>query len=455
MAESAPADRLSSAPGTFLVILIGLLPLPMSMSGASIAIPHIGGDLDTGGAAAQWVVTGYFLTASVLMIVTGTLADALGRRRIYRWGALVYATGSLLAAMAPSIDVLLAARIVTGAGAAGVMASGGAILAATFTGAARTRAFAAMGAMAGLGLALGPSASGWIIEGLGWRAGFAIFAVAALGLFAGTWLMRESRAAVPRKRARLLGDAGPVGGLLVLLRDRRFSGWVLAAVIMSIGYGGALAFLPSYLQSPGGRSAGETGLIMLLPTVPMIVLPTLAGKLVNLGVRPAMLITVALLLLGLGNAWLTVLHPDLTVATVTGPLLTLGAGVGLAAGIIDAQAMDRIDTDRAGLAAGLLNTVRAGANSLVLAVFGATLVGLLGITVGSSELAGRVATGNLPVDGGAMLAGHLTRAWRIALLGLAAVCGIGAIITAAMVRQGRGHDGRRSSPARSRRHSAV
>src|SRR5690606_18827422 len=148
-------------------ILIGLLPLPMSMSGASIAIPHIGADLDTGGAAAQWVVTGYFLTASALMLVAGSLADVLGRRRIYRLGALVYATGSLAAALAPTIGVLLAARILTGVGAAGVMASGGAILAATFTGPARTRAFAAMGAVAGVGLALGPSVSGWIVEALG------------------------------------------------------------------------------------------------------------------------------------------------------------------------------------------------------------------------------------------------------------------------------------------------
>ncbi|CAM3626735.1 MFS transporter [Occultella aeris] len=119
------ADTSSTAAlGTLLVILAGFLVLPMSMSGASVAIPRIGADLDTGGAAAQWVVTVYFLTASALMLVAGSLADTLGRRRAYRLGAVAFVVGSLAAGLAPSIGVLLAARALTGLGAAGVMASG-------------------------------------------------------------------------------------------------------------------------------------------------------------------------------------------------------------------------------------------------------------------------------------------------------------------------------------------
>lgn len=465
---------------TLLVIMAGLLPLPMSMSGASIAIPHIAVGLDTGGAAAQWVVTGYFLTASALMLVAGSLADTLGRRRVYRLGALTYAVGSLAAALAPSIGLLLASRFLTGVGAAGIMASGGAILAATFTGAARTRAFAAMGAVAGLGLALGPSASGWIVGALGWRLGFGVFSVAGLGLFAGTWLLRETRAgtrpridfpgaavlvaslaglmlAVSQGPSRGWADplviaalvAGVVGALLLvpierrarnpvldlaLLRRRRFMGWILAATTMALGYGGALAFLPTYLQSPAGHSAGATGLIMLLPTVPMIIIPTLAARLINRGASPATLITIALLLLAAGNVWLTVLHPSIGISGLAAPLLTLGVGVGLASGIIDAQAMNQIDADHSGMAAGMLNTIRGGANALILALFGAALIALLTTTLGSPDLAGRLATGNFPATDRQALAGHLTGAWRTALLALAALCTVAAVVTGMLVR---------------------
>lgn len=473
-------DRVGSERGTFLIILFGLLPLPMSMSGASVAIPHIGADLDTGGAAAQWVVTGYFLTASALMLVAGSLADALGRRHVYRLGVLTYAAGSLAAALAPTIGTLLAARILTGVGAAGVMASGGAILAATFSGAARTKAFAAMGAVAGVGLALGPSVSGWIVEALDWRLTFGVFGLAGLGLFVGTWLIRETRASVrpPIDFAGAVVIAATLAGLMLavaqgpsrgwtdplvlgalgigvvgilvllpierravrpvldlgLLRHRRFMGWILAATTVAFGYGGALAFLPSYLQSPVGHSAGTAGLIMLLPTVPMIIIPTLAAKLINRGTSPAVLITIALLLVAAGNAWLSVLHPTITITTLAAPLLTLGLGVGLAGGIIDAQAMNQIDADHSGMAAGLLNTVRGGANAVVLALFGAALVGLLTTTLGSADLAGRVATGNIPDAGAQVLAGHLTGAWRTTLLALAGLCTIAACGVGMLVR---------------------
>ncbi|MEU5287567.1 MFS transporter [Streptomyces sp. CA-278952] len=497
--DPGPAGRPSpSAPATLPVILAGFLALPMSMSGAGVAVPRIGADLGAGGAAAQWVVTGYFLTASALMLVAGSLADVLGRRRVYRLGALVYAGGSLAAALAPTIEVLLAARVLTGLGAAGVMASGGALLAAAFTGPARSRAFAAMGATAGLGLALGPSAAGWMVDALGWRLGFGIFTGAGLVLLTGTLAMRESRATT-RPRVDIAGasvlavglaglmlavsqgpsrgwadplvlaaaGAGVVGLValvpverravnpvldLALLRRRRFMGWLLAAAAMAFGYGGVLAFLPSYLQSPVGHTASSTGLIMLLPTVPMMLLPTLAARLVNRGVGPAALIATALLVLSAGNAWLSVLRPDVGIATLIGPLLTVGVGVGLAAGIIDAQAMNQIDSDHAGMAAGMLNTVRGGANALVLALFGAALVGLLTLSLGEAGLAGRVATGNIPTTGAGTLAGHLTDAWRVALLALAALCALAAVITGLLVRTTGSRTGaagaRRPVPAR-------
>lgn len=466
---------------TLAVVLLGFLALPMSMSGAGVAVPRIGADLNSAGPAAQWVVTAYFLTASSFMLVAGSLGDALGRRRIYRVGAFAFAVGCLAAALAPTIGLLLTARVVTGLGAAGVMAGGGAILGATFAGPARTRAFAAMGTTAGLGLALGPSLSGWLVDGLGWRLGFGVFLVPGLILVAGTFLMRETRAET-RPRIDLAGAATFVTGLaalmlavtqgssrgwvapeiltlfaaavalfvvfvlierraanplldLSLLGQRGFMGWLLAAITMSVGFGGILAFLPSYLQDPAGMTAAGTGLVMILPTLPMMILPAIGSRLINHGVPPRLLITIALLGIAGGNAWLSMLHPDITFLALAGPLVLLGAGVGLAAGIIDAQAMNEVREDQVGMAAGMLNTVRSTSNALILGVFGSALIAVLATRIGAADLAGQVATGNIPDTAEAsFLAAELTDSWRIILLALAGLCLAAATTSSLLIR---------------------
>lgn len=475
-APSVPTSR-----GSLPVILAGFLALPMSMSGASVAIPRISAEVNAGSAATQWVVTGYFLTASALMPVAGSLADGVGRRRVYRIGTLAYTAGSLVAALAPGVGVLLGARVLTGAGAACILAASGGILAAGFTGPARIRVFAAVGATAALGLALGPSVSGWIVTTVGWRLSFGCFAVVGLLLAAGSLLLPESRAGV-RPRIDWLGavtlvtaltgvllaiSQGPARGWtdpvvlgagllglaaltafvpvqrraanpvldLTLLRHRRFMGWLLATSLTAFGYGGVLAFLPTYLQAPAGFTAGQTGLIMLLPTVPMMFVPPVAAVLVNRGVTPTALITVALLVLAGGNAWLSVLTPGIDVPALAGPLLTVGMGVGLAMGVTDAQAVNQVNTERAGMAAGMLNTVRGAANAAILALFGGVLITLVAGRLESADLAGRVVAGNIGAtpDAG-RLAAHLTDAWRIALLGVAVLGAALALITGLLVR---------------------
>lgn len=469
---------------TLAVVLLGFLTLPMSMSGAGVALPRIGAELGASGPAVQWVVTAYFLTASSFMLVAGSLGDAVGRRRIYRVGALAYTVGCLAAMLAPTIGLLLAARVLTGLGAAGVMAGGGAILGATFTGPARTRAFAAMGTISGLGLALGPSLSGWLVDGLGWRLGFGVFMVPGLLLVAGTWIMRETRADT-RPRIDIAGAATFIGGLaalmlavtqgssldwtssfvlgllaaavvlfiafvlierrastpvldLSLLRQRKFMGWLFAAVIMSTGFGPVLAFLPSYLQSPAGLTAGGAGLVMILPTLPMMILPAAGSRLINKGVSPTLVITAALLAIAVGNAWLATLHPSITPFGLVGPLVLLGAGVGLASGIIDAQAMNQVSDKQVGMAAGMLNTVRGTSNALIIGLFGSALITVLAGKIGSTELAGQVATGNIPdTSDSGYLAANLTGTWQVVLISLAVLCAVAAITTCALVRSSR------------------
>jgi MFS family permease len=468
-ADSSPGSggRLRAAL-TLGPVLLGYLIVPMAMSGTSIALPRIAADLGGSGGALQWVVTGYFLAASCLMLIAGSLGDLFGRRRIFAVGAALYSLSTAAAAFAPNVLALDAARTLSGVGAAGVMAGGGAILGSTFEGPARTRAFAMVGTMVGVGLAFGPTFAGWLVSGLGWRAMFGAFAGAGVLLVAGTLFLRESAAEhpprfdVPGTITFVLGIIGLMYGTnqvaeegwtspkvlgflgagllmlavfvalerrsthpvldLALLGGGPFTGWLLAALTTAVGTVGVLVYLPTYLQGAGDFSAGDAGTLMLAMTFPVLAVPALTGKLVNQGVSARFLITLAITLLAGGNAWMTVLAPDSGPAQLIGPLLLIGVGNGLAAALIDAQAMEHVASDRIGMASGLLNTARGGANALVLAVFGATLISLMQSEVGGREQAGRVAAGDLDGASRAFQAQQYTDAWHIVLWTVAALC---------------------------------
>ncbi|WP_329240825.1 MFS transporter [Actinoallomurus sp. NBC_01490] len=470
-----PARRVSP-PVTAVTVLLGVLALAMSIAGTAVAVPRIGDDLEVSGPALQWVVAGYNLTFAACTLVCGSLADLFGRRRVFTLGAALFTVAALAGAVANGIWLLDAARLLAGAGAAGMMAAGGAILASTFDGAARTRAFAGMGTMAGVGIAIGPSLSGWMIGGFGWRGTFGAYVVVGLLVLAGSRFAPESRAG-ERPHVDSAGITTFVGGLaalmfgvmrgpeqgwsaapvlvalvagavllvafgvvegrgghpvldLTLIRNLPFMGWCLGTLATSIGFVGVLVFLPTYLQGVDGVPASEAGVTMLMLTAPVLVVPPLGGWLVTRGVPGRALITVALGLVAAGNAWLTVLHPGIGTAGLLGPLSLIGVGMGLSFGITDGQAMNIVESARAGTAAGFLNTVRGAAEALVIAVFGAVLVSLIQDETGSSAAAARIAAGEVaPAERAAF-----TDAWHSALSGVALVTALCAVVVFVLLR---------------------
>ncbi|MFI1012278.1 MFS transporter [Streptomyces sp. NPDC020965] len=459
-----------------LVLLFGYLVFPMGMTGTSIALPEIGRDLDASGAALQWVVTGYVLAASSVMLIAGSFGDLFGRRKVYTVGVTLYAAGSLAAAVSQNILVLDIARTITGVGGAGVMAGGVAILATIFEGPRRTRAFAAVGTTAGIGIAVGPTLSGWLVGAFGWRPAFLLFGVVGLLIMVGTRLIPESRAADRPKVDRpgvvtfIAGQAslmfaitqgaqsgwtsaavlGPlVAGVallsvfvaverrsdhpvldLGLIRDRVFRGWLVGAVFLSTGATGVLIFLPAYLQGTSGFSAGDTGLIMLLATVPVFVFPTVGGRLVSRGFPARHLVVGSLLLSAAGNLWLALsLTPDAGPLRLAAPLVLLGVGIGLAMGQIEAQALGAVTPERVGMASGLLSTARGGAGAMVVAVFGSALLTLVESRLGDGALAGRVATGQLGEVGG-----EFTDAWQLTVGAVAVLLTVAAVLVHRLLR---------------------
>ncbi|MFI2214597.1 MFS transporter [Streptomyces sp. NPDC020141] len=461
-----------------LTVLLGYFVLPMAMTGTSVALPEIGRDLDASGASLQWVVTGYVLAASSVMLVAGSLGDLFGRRKVYAIGIALYAAGTLAAAAGQSILVLDVARTVAGVGAAAVMAGGVAILAGMYDETARPRVFATVGTTAGVGIALGPTLSGALVGAFGWRSSFLLFGAAGVLILLLTRLIPESRAAerptVDRpgvvtfiaglallmfaltqgSRAgwvslAVLGPLGAGAALLAafvaverraanpvldlsLIRDRRFSGWLVAAMAVTLGSTGVLVFLPTYLQGTGGLTAAGAGTLMLLMTVPVFALPSFSGLLVARGLPPRRLATAALLLSAAGNLWLAlVLAPDAGAGALAPPLLLIGAGNGLGLGQFDAQALGSVSAERMGMASGLLSTGRSVVGTLVLAGFGAALMTLVESGLGDRAAADRVVTGR-----GAEIAGEFTGAWQTLVGAIAAALVLAAVLVRWMLRPG-------------------
>src|SRR5699024_2796466 len=190
---------------------------------------------------------------------------------------------------------------------------------------------------------------------------------------------------VERRLAEPVVDLG-------LLRKPAFAGWLLALATVSVGYAGLLAHLPSFLHSVLDMSPSGAGLMMLTPVLPMVALPVLVGQ-VSTRIHARHLIGPALALIALGNAWLGLaIHQQATSTGLALPLLTIGLGLGTATGIVDARAMDQVEPERHGLAAGMVNTVRGMSTTLTMGLLGSALVALIATTSGEPARAGRLAT---------------------------------------------------------------
>ncbi|MEV1333284.1 MFS transporter [Micromonospora costi] len=406
-------------PAVVLVaVLLSTLSLPVSLTGASVALPDIGRDLDAGLAAVQWVVNGYNATFASFMLATGALADLLGRRRVFATGVAIFVGAGLLAAVAGDIVLLDAARALAGVGAAAAATSASALLAGAFHGAARARVFGLFGTTIGVGLAFGPSVAGLLIGTLGWRAVFAVPALAGVVVLALVPLLPESRAVeagrvdwpgtVTFTSALLLLIFGFVQGpefgwtdprivaafaaalaLLVLfvraerrradpmfdlalLASHRFLGICLAAATIVAVLVPLLVYLPSYLTTVVGLSPGAAGATLILLTAPTLVLPLLSGALTRL-VPATLVVVVSVAVVAVGAAWATLLGPTSGTGLLAGPLLTIGVGVGLSIGLLDQMAIGSVAASRAATGAGMINTARLASETVAIAVVGAVL----------------------------------------------------------------------------------
>jgi len=388
-----------------------MLVVVMDISIVNVALPAIRRDLHASVSGLQWTVDAYTLVLASFLVLAGSTADRVGRRRTFQAGLAVFGLGSLLCGLAPSIDALIAARNPVAL----------AIVVTTFPGPAeRARAIGVFGSVTGLALALGPILGGALVESLGWHSIFWVNVPIAVAAIAGTALfVPESRAARPRRpdpvgqilvilvlgsivfaiiESRSLGWTSPVIlGLLAaaalgaagiaryeprradpllelrLFRSVPFSAAIAMALLALCGFGAFLFVTTQYLQAVRGLPALAAGLCLLPVGALVVVLSPLAGRLAGPRGprRPLVLAGAALALGGVASAGL---GPATPLPAVLAVYLLFGIFLGTVNPPVTNTAVSGMPRSMAGVAASLASTGRQAGTTLGVAISG-TIMG--------------------------------------------------------------------------------
>jgi EmrB/QacA subfamily drug resistance transporter len=411
------------------VCSMSLLLVGLDATIVNVALPALQDGLHASLSDLQWTVDAYTLVLASLLMLAGSTADRLGRRRVFGAGLVVFSLGSLLCALAPSLEALIACRVVQAIGGAMLTPVAMSIVRNTFEDPReRAQAIGVFASMFGVSMALGPVLGGALVSALSWRAVFLVnlpVALAALALTAR--FVPESRAPRPR-RVDPVGQALVIGGLaaltyaiiegghagfgapgivpllalalgcfvaLVLYELRRrepllemrffrsapFAGASAIALCLSAALGGFLFLGTLYLQDVRGLSPVQAGLALLPTATMLIVFAPVSGRLVGrFGARPSM-VTGGLAVLA-GGLMLTRLTADTALPYLLAAYAVFGFGFALASPPIANTAVSGMPPAQAGVAAAVATTSRQVGITLGVAALGAVAGAGLGDAIG-------------------------------------------------------------------------
>jgi EmrB/QacA subfamily drug resistance transporter len=411
----------------------------------NVALPAIRDDLGTGLAAQQWIVEAYLLTLGALLLVGGSLGDLLGRRRVFAAGLAGFGATSALCAIAPSPELLIAARAVQGVAGALLVPSSLALITATFPGAERGAAIGSWTAWTGMAMVVGPLGGGALIEFVSWRWIFAInvpLVLVTLSLVRAG--VQESVDEEAPKRIDYLGAilvslglGGPVFALieqplygwadplvwvplvagiaflvaflwheghtdhpmlpLRLFRARNFAVGNAATLTIYGGLGAATFFVTIFLQQVAGYSPIAAGLTLMPLTVIMWVLSRRFGALSD-RIGPRLLMGLGPIVAGIGLVWMGRLSTDVDYVTDLLPgVLLFGLGLSATVAPLTNTVLGAVPQHNAGVASGVNNQIARVASLLAIAVVGAVVATRFGAVLDEQVAGARL-------DGGARAA---------------------------------------------------
>ena len=407
----------------------------------NVAIPSIVDELGIDSAQVQWVQESYTLVFAAFLLVFGTLADRVGRKRMLSIGVVVFVLASIAAALAPTGELLIAARVVQGVGGAIMLPVTLSILNATFEGRERAIAFAVWGSTIGGMAAVGPLLGGWLTEFFSWRWAFGINLPLGLLILVGALLF------VAESRAETKPGLDPVGAVisvvlfgalvLALIEGRTWGWWLsdeppawwtaelspiplvalvavlalvafvlwgrartragkaamlpmdlfrirsfrngnLVAMIVSLGEFGVILSLPLWAQNVLGYSATQTGLVLLALAGGSFLASGAVGGLIS-RVSGIAIVRAGILAEIAGLVVLAiVIAVDTPWWAIAIGLFLYGFGVGLATAQLTSLILVDVPVARSGQGSGTQSTSRQLGSALGIAVLGTILFTSLG-----------------------------------------------------------------------------
>jgi EmrB/QacA subfamily drug resistance transporter len=482
---------------TLLAACVATFMLLLDITVVNVALPDIQRDLDASLSSLQWVVDAYALTLAAFLLMTGSLGDRLGRRRVFSIGFGVFTLASFLCGIAGDATLLNFARGLQGVGAAAMFSTSLALIAQEFEGRERATAIGAWGATVGGAVAVGPLIGGLLTEGLGWE--WIFFANIPIGI--GAMILTATKVAnvkaieaVPLDWAGLFIFSGGLfllifglirgnpegwssgvilasligaGGLLVaflivdarqehamldlsLFRKPAFTGVSVVAWALSAGMFAMFLYVTLYVQDVLGYSPLEAGVRFLPITLLSFFVAPIAGRLTG-RVPARVLLGLGLILVGVGLLLMRGIELGDDWTTLLPGFLVAGVGIGLTNPAIASTAIGVVAPSRAGMASGINNTFRQVGIATGVAALGAIfqsridsrLAELLpgappGLSEAVSAGGGRAAVESVPPGSRAQVADAANQAFisgfnDILLVG-AAIAIVGGIVGFALVR---------------------
>ena len=433
LSQERPGEQLSR--GRRLLILaiccMSLLIVGLDSTIVNVALPAIHRSFDGSLSGLQWTIDAYTLVLASLLMLAGSTADRIGRRRVFQTGLVVFSLGSALCALAPTLEWLVVFRIVQAIGGSMLNPVAMSIIRNVFDDPReRAQAIGLWGGVIGISMALGPLVGGALVDSVGWPAVFLVnvpVGLLALGLTAA--FVPESRAPNPRRfdpvgqalvivalasltyaiiegpdrgwmSAEILGlFALSIASFVALVRyelrreqpllevrffrSAPFSGASAIAVCAFAALGGFLFLNTLYLQDVRGLSPFHAGLYMLPMAGMTLVFAPLSGRLVSrVGSRPSLL--VAGCALTVAALMLTRLTATTSFAYLLIAYVVFGLGFGLVNPPITNTAVSGMPPSQAGVAAAVASTSRQVGQTLGVAIVGAVAGGSISGALGRS-----------------------------------------------------------------------
>ncbi len=401
----------------FGALAIGLFASVVDHGSVIVALPSVAEHLYIDLPSVQWVVIGFALTISALLLPMGRLADMIGQKRVYILGSIILVAGAAGAGLAPNLALLLLARILQGVGAAMTQGTGMAIMTSVFPSQERGRAIGLLMTTVGVGAVAGPAIGGFVVDFIHWRAVFFLnIPLGLLGVAATLFVLHrwESERAPRGSSFDWTGAVLSTGVLVALLlgltlavnrgwmsapilaafvlsagmfaafiwwelrtdnpmfnlrffRERIFSFGVSAAFLTFLGQSSVLFLMPFYLQNVLGHSPKVAGLVVMPGALCMAIMGSVSGTLSDkFGWR---WFTVGGMICStLGLVILSRVTNTSQLWEVIPGLILVNCGMGTFYSANSSSVLSAVERDSYGVVSGFLNLVRNSANVISLAI---------------------------------------------------------------------------------------